>query len=59
MADDFPDDTGDLQADTRFKPGSSGNPNGRPRAAAIAFHKRSLMLWRTVSTSMAQRSLNG
>lgn len=28
-----PDDTGRKQADTRFKPGQSGNPNGRPKGS--------------------------
>jgi hypothetical protein len=31
--DQSPDDTGSKQAATRFKPGQSGNPNGRPRGA--------------------------
>lgn len=29
----MPDDTGQKQADTRFKPGQSGNPAGRPKGA--------------------------
>lgn len=29
----LPDDTGSKQAATRFKPGQSGDPNGRPRGA--------------------------
>jgi ribosomal protein S17E len=29
----MPDDTGPKQKDTRFKPGQSGNPNGRPKGA--------------------------
>jgi hypothetical protein len=28
-----PDKTGQKQADTRFKPGQSGNPDGRPKGA--------------------------
>jgi hypothetical protein len=28
-----PDDTGGKQKDTRFKPGQSGNPAGRPKGA--------------------------
>jgi hypothetical protein len=28
-----PDDTGQKQAATRFKPGQSGNPSGRPKGA--------------------------
>ncbi len=32
MADE-PDDTGRQQADTKFKPGQSGNPLGRPKGA--------------------------
>lgn len=29
----MPDDTGQEQADTKFKPGQSGNPAGRPKGA--------------------------
>lgn len=29
----MPDDTGSKQKDTRFKPGQSGNPAGRPKGA--------------------------
>lgn len=28
-----PEATGDQQADTKFKPGQSGNPNGRPKGS--------------------------
>ena len=31
-----PDKTGQKQADTRFKPGRSGNPDGRPKGARNA-----------------------
>lgn len=31
-----PDNTGEKQADTRFKPGQSGNPAGRPKGALNA-----------------------
>jgi hypothetical protein len=31
-----PDKTGQKQADTRFKPGQSGNPDGRPKGARNA-----------------------
>lgn len=31
-----PDNTGGKQADTRFKPGQSGNPGGRPKGALNA-----------------------
>lgn len=29
----MPEDTGSKQADTKFKPGQSGNPAGRPKGA--------------------------
>jgi len=29
----MPDNTGSKQAETQFKPGQSGNPNGRPKGA--------------------------
>lgn len=33
IADVSPDDTGDKQISTRFKPGTSGNPKGRPKGS--------------------------
>ena len=33
MSNPTPDDTGSKQSDTKFKPGQSGNPKGRPKGA--------------------------
>jgi hypothetical protein len=53
-----PDSTGRKQADTRFQPGKSGNPNGRPKGSRNATTLALETLLDGQATALTQKSID-
>src|SRR4051794_20447298 len=53
-----PDTTGRKQADTRFKPGKSGNPNGRPKGSRNATTLALETLLDGQATALTQKAID-